>query len=305
MRRRGKSGMAIHTRGTTMDNPDCKWVRGRLPLWSGPDEVADDPDGTQGDWLASDRRSIEHHLATCSSCAAYRSSLTRALSALVAADDGLPAVAQAPSLWPALERRIAAHSDARGASRSAPSGYTSAQREAVCAGLDDERPLRSAWMQDSVGEMFDAVGDLVLSAPFGRPAPRRRAWQVTGAAVLAASVLALLVAMPALWRGPSAAPAGSRAEAIPVADQIDEPVPPEPEVANLLESRPDDDPHDQELPAGQLARADLPPAPSPASAPADPVATADPRPGTATRLGFDLEPGTPMPPDGRDAKPVY
>ncbi len=63
----------------------------------------------------------------------------------------------------------------------------------------------------------------------------------------------------------------------------------------------------RDVPAGQLAQAD--PVPAPVRTPPVPVMATDPTAGaksaTTSRIGYDLEPVTPMPPDGRDSRDVY
>ncbi len=118
-------------------------------------------------------------------------------------------------------------------------------------------------------------------------------------ASLAASVLALLVVVPS-WKRQADAEATIHANATPLAGLIRPPGRPQPEATAPDESQAE---ADRGIPAGELAQAEpvRPPAePSPAASAPPPVRTAPP-----TRFGYDLEPGTPMPPDGRDAKPVY
>ena len=108
--------------GTTMDNSSCEWVRGRLPLCMGAGDGPDDPGDDGGDLGVEDRRTIERHLAACPGCREHRSELAGALGALAVAAGALPVVPDAPSLWPALERRIAAHQASRRFERAPGSG---------------------------------------------------------------------------------------------------------------------------------------------------------------------------------------
>ncbi len=291
--------------GTTMNHPACEWVRGRLPLWRGPLESAGDPDGDGGDLDAAEHRAIERHLAACTACRAHRSGLSRAFEALGAAAAAVPAAPEGPSLWPSLERRIAAHVMA-GASR--PREEDVADRLEACAALDAERPLRTAWMQDTLKEGF---ADSILGGLDGsRPSvsmPR-----VLGAS-LAASILLLAVVVPAQWRRQSAAEADIRSNARPVAGLLRLPSArpaPAPEPPAHLAATARRNPrrgHRRDLPAGQLAQADLsraPAVPVTATTPA-PTAATEPAPGAASRIGYDLEPVTPMPSDGRDSQAVY
>jgi hypothetical protein len=293
--------------GTTMNHPACEWVRGRLPLWRGPLESAGDPDGDGdgGDLDAAERRAIERHLAACTACRAHRSGLSRAFEALGAAAAAVPAGPEGPSLWPSLERRIAAHVMA-GASR--PREQDAAGRLEGCAALDAERPLRTAWMQDTLKEGF---ADSILG---GLGEPGSSATRVLGAS-LAASILLLVVMAPALWRRQSAGEARIQHDSHPAAGLVQAPlarpsqaaVPPAHVAASPQRIRRHR--HRRDLPAGQLAQADLNrlpavPAPAPAAAAAA-AGASEPKSGTITRIGYDLEPVTPMPPDGRDSEAVY
>ncbi len=312
MRRQEWPGKVNRTMGTTMDNPACEWVRGRLPLCMGAGDDPDDPGDERGDLSVEDRRSIDRHLGTCPACRAHRSALARALGALGVAAAATPLLADAPSLWPALERRIASH-HARDRSRKSRSrardGAT--EQEKTCAALDSDRPLRSAWMQDTLREGLGAVGLGSLSGcPTGTARPGRSARVLRGPrlrliawASLAASIVAVLVLVPA-WQRQADAEARILAYAAPVPGLIVPPTEPQPEAQDIAESTPEDD---RVVPGGQLAQAD------PIRPPADPVTaparaadvTSGTRSTTPTRFGFDLEPLTPMPPEGRDAKLVY
>jgi hypothetical protein len=294
--------------GTTMDNPACEWVRSRLPLWMGAGDDADDSRDEGGDLSVEDRRSIDRHLGGCPACRAHRSGMVRALEALGVTAGALPVDADAPSLWPSLERRIAAH-HARDGSRTPPVHQTAAGRERSWAALDGERPLQSAWMQDTLKEVLEAAG---LGALSGRSeaACRRRpgrsarrvlpvSWRIVGAS-LAASVLALLVVLPASWRRQVAAEADIANNSAPVVGVLGPPVGPPSEATDSAEPVPE---HDRGIPPGQLAQAE--PIRPPAEPPPAADAPAGAKPGTPPRLDYDLEPVRPMPLDGRDAKPVY
>jgi anti-sigma factor RsiW len=314
MRRRDRPGRVNRTMGTTMDNPACEWVRGRLPLCMGASDDPDDPGDERGDLSVEDRRSIDRHLGTCPACRAHRSALARALDALGVAAAATPPLAEAPSLWPALERRIAsqhARDHSRKSRSRARDGAT--EREPTCAALDGDRPLRSAWMQDTFNEGLEAVGLGALSGRLvgtagpgrsGRSArvlqgPRPIVW-----ASLAASILAVLVVVPAAWRRQADAEARILAAAVPVPGLIVPPAEPQPEAQDIAESAPEDD---RVVSGSQLARADsIRPPTEPATASAHAAdATSGTRSTAPTRFGYDLEPLTPMPPDGRDAKSVY
>jgi len=89
----------------TPDDTACDQVRDRLPL------VAAEDDRAPGE-AADERRAVEAHLAACEPCRARRDGLARALEALQAAAAESPVEPHAPSLWPALQARIAARAEA-------------------------------------------------------------------------------------------------------------------------------------------------------------------------------------------------
>ena len=65
--------------GTTMDNPSCEWIRGRLPLGMGAGDGLGHPaDEAAVDLGVEERRSIERHLAGCPGCRRHRSELAGA-----------------------------------------------------------------------------------------------------------------------------------------------------------------------------------------------------------------------------------
>jgi hypothetical protein len=265
-----------------------------------------DPDDG-GDLSVQDRRTIEGHLRECPRCREHQAGLGRALEALAVTAGVPPMAPDEPSLWPSLERRIAAH-------RRGDDSWTPRVQGPVAGGsqawpaLDDERPLRAAWMRDSLREVVEAAGLGMLSDRSEGPrrghsgrSPRvvRRSWRIVGAS-LAASVLALVVVLPMVWRRQAAAEATILANAAPEASLVGPPAPTESMVAEAEEPAPKEDRH---IPADQLAQAE------PIRPPAEPSTAADakagPKPEAPVRFGYDLDHGTPMPPDGRDAKPVY
>ena len=124
-------------------------------------------------------------------------------------------------------------------------------------------------------------------------------WRIVGSS-LAASLLTLLVVLPVAWRLRAAAEAKINDNAAPVAMIARPTNPPEIEPPDLAEPAPV---RVRDIPAGQLAQAD--PVKPPADPPSAADATAGARSGTPARFDYDLELWTPMPPDGRDEKPVY
>ncbi len=107
----------------------------------GAGDDPDHPNAEGGDLSVQDRRSIERHLVACSSCREHRSGLTPRLEALGVAAAALPAVPDAPSLWPELERRIAAY-------RSRDRSRKLKSRAAIGRGArlpSGNEPARSLW----------------------------------------------------------------------------------------------------------------------------------------------------------------
>jgi hypothetical protein len=288
--------------GMMMDKSSCRWVRGRLPLWMGLGDDASDPGGDGDDLSALDRRSIEAHLVVCPACREHRSGLAQARAALDLAAVSPPVAPDAPSLWPVLEQRITAH----------PS-RTSRARESVAEGarlwaiLDDERPLRAAWIQDTLREVVEAAGlgarpdrsGQVGCGRFGPSSPRAAGggWRIVGTS-LAASILALLIVLPVTWRLRAAAEARISDNTAPLPLLAGPTSPPAPEWSDLPEPDLKDD---RDIPAGQLAQAE--PIKPPADPPPSAAAAVGGRSGPP-RVG-DLEIGTPMPQDGRDDKWVH
>jgi Putative zinc-finger len=287
--------MANQGMSKTMSNPRCDWVRICLPLWVGDSADRTDRNGEEGDLSAADRQAIERHLEDCAPCRRYRTTLDQALGALAIAASHMPVEPQAPSLWPALERRIANH-DARMSSRwlRAAGRFTDPWSRAWGV-LHGERALRQAWTRDSLRE-----------AIHGRqrqgPESKRMPGLVLGI-TLAASLLVMMIEVPALRRQSVDAQSRIIANAAPLEDSGVSPLPPDEEP--LETSDPDEvsdagaNPLVQTEPARTsetpVAGLDGPSAPKPS-----PTATAPSR-----RFGYDLEHGTPMPPDAREPKPVY
>jgi hypothetical protein len=288
-----------------MDKPGCEWIRGRLPLWIGD---GDDSDDDAGDLSVQDRRTIEGHLRECPRCREHQTGLARALEALTVTAGVSAMSPDGPSLWPSLERRIAAQHRGDDSGMHRVRGPVAGESRGWPT-LDDERPLRSAWRLDTLREVVEAAGLGVLSDPSegaccGRSGRSPRVvgggWRVVGAS-LAASILALVVVLPMAWRRQAAAEAIIQANAAPAASPVGPPAPDETVVAKLNDRAPRAHRH---IPTDQLAQADpiRPPAEPPPSA-AD--AKAGPTPEPPVQFDYDLDHGTPMPPDGRDAKPVY
>jgi hypothetical protein len=298
-----------------MDNPSCDWVRARLPLHVG---VGDDPgehDDEGGDLCIEDRRSIDRHLGTCLSCRRHRADLEQALAVLAGAGAYPPLAPEAPSLWPALERRIQTDRASTGSPWSRAVHGVSGWGLRAWAALDGDRPLRFAWMQDSLREAM-GVGrwwgckalrsawirggghqrDLGLDDGSLRGAGRDRSLALAFGGAAASLVLAIGLRVAHQQR--SDAESTIHANAIPLAGWVVAPVRPKPEAP----AAPEPGDH-RDIPPRALAQAEpirLPEAPPTASeGHATSKAVAPPR------VGYDLEHGIPMPPDARDSRPVY
>jgi hypothetical protein len=265
--------------GTTMVNPSCEWTRGRLPLSLGPGAEPDPPGDEAVDLGDEERRAIERHLAACPGCRRHRSELAGAIDALAVAAGSLPVATDAPSLWPALERRIAARAlggDPAGVRRAEPA-----------VGLDDDRPLRSAWIRDTLREAAEGAW------PWP---PRLGSWRAVGVSV-AASVLMVMVVVPVSWR----LQAGAEERMLAIAEPVPAPAGPPnwlaPSSADADATAPDLG-EDRDLPTRVVAQAVTTPVAG------GPAAVAS-KPEASSPLGYDLEPVTPMPLEGRDARQIY
>jgi hypothetical protein len=283
--------MAKQDMGKPMGNRECNWIHARLPLWVENAEVQGRPEahGERGDLSLRERRLIERHLATCAKCGQYRASLDQALGALAAVATQLPVLSEAPSLWPTLERRIA------GRSVKAMSRWRKAARALgnpsvrPSGDLDGVRPLRPAWTQDTIREAL-AGGNRE------QPGSKRLAELFVKLSVAAAVVVAVvgLSVMRQQWKiaqSTIAANSVPLAEPVVLSTVVDEP----PQVITQQDQG--------DTPVNQLAEAEPPRLAEPSSPAVD--AAAAPKSPPNTRFGFDLEHGTPMPPDSREPKPVY
>ncbi|MGP0062035.1 MAG: hypothetical protein ACLQGP_00350 [Isosphaeraceae bacterium] len=300
--------MTNQAMGTTMGNTVCEWVRARLPLWVGVNDDPTERNGEGDDLSPEDRLSIEGHLGDCPSCRQHRADLERAYRALADAAGSLLVAPDAPSLWPSLERRMETY-DARPRRPWLRVVHRATDRGlSALTDLDGERPLRSAWMRDSLGEILEGAGlprqgismhDGPGDAPDGDPNGMGRsgwgpAW-ISGAGV-AAAILALVIVLPTVRRQHTDAQSIIRANAEPipampsVVVEAEEPAPP------VLAD-------DRDIPPRELAQAE--PIPVPQTQASSHEGAPASRTATPSRLNFDLEHGTPMPPDARDAKPVY
>ncbi len=284
--------MAKQDMSKPMSNRECNWVSVRLPLWVDNGECADGPEahGEGGDLSARERRQIEQHLATCDTCRNHAAALEHALGALAVAANGLPVSVESPSLWPLLETRIA-NRDANAILRQPKAARALADRSVRPWGdLDETRPLSDAWAEDGIAEAMD-----------GRNKQKPESKRLFGMIVkigVAATILVALVGITDMLRQSKNPRSATLVNSTPLADPVASPAVVDEPLLEVSKGDPDD------VPANQLAEAES----------ARPRGTSRIRTrqrGGAktglhnTRFGFDLEHGTPMPRDSREAKPVY
>ncbi len=284
--------MARKEMSNSMANRNCEWVRLRLPLYEHAADESVSPRGSHdgGELGARARHRIERHVACCATCHEYRRSLGEALDVLAAAAAQTPVDIHPPSLWPSLESRIASRVNVMG-----DSPLVSSLSARPWNNLDDLRPLNHAWAHDSFSELSLAGSQ-----------PRKRSRSRIPALILTSGVAAALVAVMTFsvldrqWKGARTTILTNRAP-LPEPAVLLSPVDTETESSAPIVDR-----SSAETAANQLAEAELP-RPVEVSPPgaSEPAAAAASKGTPRGRFGFDLDHGTPMPPDSRDAKPVY
>jgi Putative zinc-finger len=285
--RAAKQGM-----GKPMGNRECVWVGARLPLWVDSDDrdVPAQAHGDGTDLTARERRQIERHLVDCARCRDHQMALGQALGTLAVAATQLPVLPEAPSLWPLLERRIA-NRDVHASGRwPRLVGVLAGRSISHWGNLDSVRPLRQAWTHDTLREVFGGRNQLESES-------KRFSGLVLKMSV-AAAVLVALTGISVARRQWKNAQSTILTNAVPLADPVPVPIMTEEAPLNIAER------DEIDVPANQLAEADPPRPVESHTSGIDAAAAPKPSPNT-TRFGFDLEHGTPMPPDTRDAKPVY
>jgi hypothetical protein len=274
-----------------MVNSSCQWVRSRLPLWVGDrygEGQTANADG--GDLFPHDRQEIERHLSVCSACRADRAALERVLQALWDSAGQLPLEPMDRSLWPALEPHLAGRqisSRSRNPSSSRPWAEQAGRAWAI---LDSQRPLRRAWVRDTLREV---VRGRVQDFPGTN---HRVGWLAVAASVIAFCMVVLTV--PMFFQQWRAAQQTIVVNAAPLA----QPAPPT--IADR-EALPDttETTDIADLAAHEVAEAD--PVTLSDAPPSVPDPTSISKKGHGTRLGYDLEHGASAVPDSRDVKPVY
>jgi hypothetical protein len=274
-----------------MVNRECEWVGARLPLWvdRGDCDGLAEAQSDRGDLTSGERRQIERHLVDCARCRHHHAALEQALGALAVTASHLPVLLETSSLWPLLESWIADR-DVH-AARHWPRifGVLGGRSIRPCGNLDSVRPLRQAWTDDTLWEL---LGGRNGQKPQSKWFPSF----VLKIGVVAA-VLVVLIGISVARRQWRNAQSIILANSVPLVDPVSVPTvvdEPPVDIANRDEN---------DVPINQLTEAE-PSRPTETHTPGIDAASA-PKPSPHTRFGFDLEHGTPMPPDTREAKPVY
>jgi hypothetical protein len=286
--------MANPSMNTMLVNPACEWVLARLPLWVGDCVGQAERNGEGGDLSTEDRRAIEQHLGVCSSCCRHRIAVEQALGILAAVAAELPVAPDAASLWPALERRMKDR-DARAHSRWFRTVSNLNERWVRAWGaVDGGGPLRWAWVRDGLQE---ARGVGWLTRSHALPGVWARPGLVLGFS-LAAAILVVLIGWASVHRQWVDAQSIISANAAPLPAPVIPPARTDEDTMGTSELADTTGTSADEPAQAETARASE----VPASGLDGNVAS---KPAAPARLGYDLEHGIPMPPDARDAKPVY
>ena len=305
--------MADNGKGMIMGRSSCDWVHDWLPL------LADDSDGLACDLNAEDRRLIEQHLTECSSCRQHQAALEKAISVLRIAAADMTAGLRAPSLWPRLEERIQRHQEQ---SRSrwlrtlralSPEGIriTADRFFCGCGQLRSNLPLQLAWTRDSLGDFLANRAWPVFSGSRSRLG---RTFRFVTPRVgfgfslaLAGMIMFLFVVVMQRWQtqaeariAADTAPPSSMQLALPELPQESEDV--VTATSSNTVSRASDS-LSLASPAVPAAAASMGQVATTKTASTITTTTATAT--SAPRYDFDLEHGTPMPPESRAGKPAY
>jgi hypothetical protein len=282
--------MAEDNMGKSMRKRECEWVRARLPLWAAQGVRDEQASGGEGsDLSAKESGVITRHLAQCTACRQHRLDLEQALGAIAVAAAHLPLFQDSPSLWPELERRIANHPHASESGRWPHVTDRDVRSHGPWSELDDDRPISQAWTRDTISEL------LAGRRRHGTKS-RWKADLIFGLSIAATILmgLTLLQFLQRRWDDAEATIAANRMSLGEIVVPL--PISEEP----VLETA---DRDKNVVTPIQLPEAEPP---RPAESQAVAVETAPPlKSPPPTRFGFDLDHGTPMPPDSREAKPVY
>jgi len=254
---------------------NCGWTRDRLPLLAEKEGSAAPPPGGPS---PAERRRIAVHLERCGSCRDHLGSLCGALDVLERAAAESPVDPRSPSLWPALEARIAA-AEARAAdppsvwgrlsSRALPPELRAAL-ERTTRRLEfprDEWPTPLTGGSPTLAAGLAAAAALLIALTVG---PRLQSWRADSEARIAEAEAPLPI-----LAGPS------RPAALPTRVDLLEVV----EVGGEADESPA-----SAVGAESLAQNTAPPSPPHAE-----HRSAETPDGAVRRYDFDLERGVPMP----------
>jgi len=303
--------------GMMLGRSSCDWVHARIPL------LVDDSDGLAcegNDLNAEDRRFIEHHLTECSSCRQHQAALEKAISVLsiVAAAD-MAVGLRTPSLWPRLEERIQRHQEQ---SRSkwlwtlraiCPEGIriTADRFFCGCGHLRSNLPLQLAWTRDSLGDFLANRAWPVFSSRRSRLGRTFRfvTPRVGFGFSLAVAGMVMFLLVVAMQRRQTQAEARIAADTAPL-PSMQLPLPKLPEVSEDVVTATSSSTVSRASKSLSLATSAVPAAAASMGqiATAKTASTVTTTTATATsapRYDFDLEHGTPMPPETRTDKPTY
>lgn len=320
--------MADYGKGMTMTDACCEWVRDRLPLLA---EENDEFSGESSDLVdAADRGRIEQHLAGCDSCRDRWNGMKQVMSILSLAAAEPPCSQPRPadrgaassSIWASVEDRIERHNHAtrsrwrrilRAACPDLPKRAIDRVRR-VTSQVRDELPLQAAWMQDTAQEFLaDRFGTFIPALRRASGSWLRRTMPAPRFAVSLAMSASLGVALLGGYvagRQRINAEHQIAADALPIISPFDDPS------SDALDPRAfSEDVVTSSRPITSLrvsdSLADLdanatpsgPPSRSTVAGKVSSMATTAPT--SSPRYDFDLEHGTPMPPETRGAKPAY
>lgn len=312
--------MAERDKGTIMGHSSCDWVHDWLPL------MVEDSDGLGcegNDLNAEDRRRIEQHLAECSQCRQHQAALEEACSVLSVAAADFSADLRSPSLWPKLEERIQRHHDlsrsrwTRALHALCPDGVRAvADRFASsCHQLCGNLPLQLTWTRDSAAEFLEERVQPLFASVQARSSGSFRLLTPQlglglGLAGAGMVLLCLAMVMHQHRQTQEVAPIAAWSAPLSSASIDDMPFPDFPEASEDVVTS---------TSSSTVLRASKSPSLSTSAAPGtatsmrqtataktpSTITTTTAPATTASRYDFDLENGTPMPPETRTDKPAY
>ncbi len=299
--------------GMMMGRSSCEWVRAWLPL------LVDDGDGLAcegNDLNAEDRRLIEQHLAECSSCGQHQAALEKAISVLSIAAADMGAGPRTPSLWPRLEERIQRHQEQ---SRSkwlwtlraiCPEGIriTADRFFCGCGHVRSNLPLQLAWTRDSLGDFLANRAWPVFSSRRSRLGGTFRfvTPRVGFGFGLAVAGMVMFLVVAVMQRRQTQTEARIAADTAPL-PSMQSPLPELPEASEDVVTATSSSTVSRASKSLSLATSAVPAAAASMGqiAAAKTASTVTTTATSASRYDFDLEHGTPMPPETRTDKPTY